>query len=235
MGRMFLRSWLLFASGVAVGALAHAARPFMTDDARVTTTGSCQVEAWARHAADRSESWLLPACNPNGHFEVTAGGGRFRTDGAPGASDHVIQGKTLLRALSPNDWGWGVAVGQVTHPGAQPGLNPSGSRYIYVPLSLSMRDDQVVVHMNLGWTREQRTRRDLATWGVGVEYWAHPKAMLIAETFGDDRQKPWLQTGLRLTLIPGLLQIDATRGVQPHGGGGGWRSLGLRYTPDKLF
>ncbi len=149
MGRMFLRYWLLFAGGVAVGALAHAARPFMTDDARVTTTGSCQVEAWTRHAADRSESWLLPACNPNGHFEVTAGGGRFRTDGAPGASDHVIQGKTLLRALSPNDWGWGVAVGQVTHPGAQPGLNPSGSRYIYVPLSLSMRDDQVVVHMNL--------------------------------------------------------------------------------------
>ncbi|NCV70156.1 MAG: hypothetical protein EBW55_05505, partial [Betaproteobacteria bacterium] len=28
--------------------LAHAARPFVTDDARLTTAGSCQLESWTR-------------------------------------------------------------------------------------------------------------------------------------------------------------------------------------------
>ena len=60
--------------------------------------------------------------------------------------------------------------------------------------------------------------------------------MVIAESFGDDRQKPFVQTGLRWSVVPGVLQIDTTRGTQ-HGGTGhkGWTSLGLRYTPDKLF
>ena len=53
---------------------------------------------------------------------------------------------------------------------------------------------------------------------------------------GDNRQKPFVQTGLRFSLIPGLLQIDATRGAQPNGiGQTTWTSFGLRYTPDRLF
>ena len=60
--------------------------------------------------------------------------------------------------------------------------------------------------------------------------------MLIAESFGDDRQKPWVQAGARFSLIPGIFQIDVTRGTQPDSGGGrSWTSFGLRYTPDKLF
>jgi hypothetical protein len=60
--------------------------------------------------------------------------------------------------------------------------------------------------------------------------------MLIAEAFGDDRQKPFVQTGLRFALVPGLFQIDATRGVQPGSQGrSSWTSIGVRYTPDKLF
>lgn len=217
-------------------ASAHAARPFMTDDARITTPQSCQLESWTRHYRDRTENWALPACNPTGNFEITAGGGRFNADGLPHSSDYVLQGKTLLRPLETNSWGWGVAFGAVQHPGTQPGPNNLGNRYIYLPLSLSMLDDRLVVHTNLGWTRERQSQRNLGTWGLGAEYWVHPKVMLIAETFGDDRQKPFVQTGLRFSVIPGLFQIDATRGAQPHGNGRTtWTSFGLRYTPDKLF
>lgn len=216
--------------------VAQAARPFMTDDARLTTSGSCQIESWTRHYSDRNEYWALPACNPSGNFEITVGGGRFNAEGQPHSSDDVLQGKTLLRQLEPNGWGWGLAFGTVRHPGAQPGPNHLGNRYAYVPLSVSMLDDKVVVHTNLGWTRERQTQRNLTTWGAGVEYWVHPRLMLIAETFGDDRQKPFVHSGLRVTIIPGLLQIDATRGSQPHGHGRtSWTSFGLRYTPDRLF
>lgn len=208
----------------------------MTDDARITTAESCQLETWTRRYHDRTENWVLPACNPTGNFEITAGAGHFRADGLPPSSDQVLQGKTLLRPLTPNGWGWGLAWGVVRHAGTQPGPNGMGNRYVYLPLSVSLRDDRLVAHANVGWAHDNRTRSNLTTWGAGVEYWAHPRLMLIAETFGDDRQRPWVQSGLRWSLIPGVLQIDATLGTQPNGlGRTGWNSFGLRYTPDKLF
>lgn len=233
---MFSRISLLTIGAALVAPQAWAARPFMTDDARITTAGSCQLESWTRRYSDRSENWALPACNPTGNFEITAGGGHFKADNLPSSSDGMLQGKTLLRELRTNDWGWGLAFGVVRHSGAQPGPNNMGSRYMYVPLSVSMLNDRLVTHANLGWTRESQTGRNLTTWGGGAEYWMHPKVMLIAEAFGDDRQKPFIHSGVRFSLIPGLFQIDVTHGTQPNGTGRtGWTSFGLRYTPDKLF
>jgi hypothetical protein len=231
-----LRTLFVTASLTLWGQAAWAARPFMTDDARLTTEGSCQLESWARHYSDRTEYWALPACNPVGNFEVTAGGGQFRADGLPGSQDRVLQGKTLFRPLQTNDWGWGLAVGRVWHPSSQPGPNNLGNTYLYLPLSVSAQDDRMVFHFNLGWVQDRQTRLNSTTWGSGVEYWAHSRIMLIAEAFGDDRQKPFVQTGLRFALVPGLFQIDATRGVQPGSQGrSSWTSIGVRYTPDKLF
>ncbi len=232
-----LLSRALTAMAIALAAVpAQAARPFMTDDARITTERSCQLESWTRRYRDRSENWALPACNPTGNFEITAGGGHFRADGLPGSSDQVLQGKTLLRPLQTDDWGWGLAAGMVRHLSTQAGPNLLGNHYVYAPVSASWLGDKVVLHANLGWLRERQTQRELTTWGLGVEYWAHARWMLIAESFGDDRQKPFVQTGLRFSVIPGLLQIDATWGTQPHAGAGArWTSFGLRYTPDRLF
>lgn len=221
------------ASGVGV---AHAARPFMTDDARLTTEGACQLESWTRSYPNRAEYWALPACNPTGNFEVTAGGGYFKPDGQTHSHDRMLQAKTLLRPLTSNDWGLGLALGRVWHPSVHPGPNNLGSTFLYLPLSVSMRDDQLVFHANLGWVQDQQTRLNSTTWGGGAEYWLHPKVMLIAEAFGDDRQKPFVQSGLRFSVVPGLFQLDFTRGTQPGGPGrSAWTSFGLRYTPDKLF
>ncbi len=55
---------------------AKAARPFVTDDARLTTAGSCQLESWTRFYADSTEVWALPACNPTGNLELTLGVGK---------------------------------------------------------------------------------------------------------------------------------------------------------------
>ena len=40
---------------------ALAARPFVTDDARLTTAQSCQLETWVRTYPDSREAWALPA------------------------------------------------------------------------------------------------------------------------------------------------------------------------------
>jgi hypothetical protein len=225
---------VIFALALALaGAAAWAARPFVTDDARLTNAGSCQLETWLRAYPDSTEFWALPACNPTGNLELTLGGGQARLEGGVNTEDYVFQLKTLFRPLQTNGWGWGLAVGTVQHPGIHPGPNQLGNTYAYVPLSRSFVDDRAIVHINLGWLRQRDSGRESTTWGLGGEFYpVSPRLAVIAETFGDDRNKPWWQTGLRWSLVPNLLQIDATIGEQAGGARAGqWLSFGLRWTP----
>lgn len=213
-----------------------AARPFVTDDARLTTAGSCQLESWVRIYPDSREIWALPACNPGGNFEITAGGGRARNTGEEATNDYVFQAKTLFRALETNNWGWGMAVGAVRHPEINPGPNLLGNTYAYIPFSASFRDDAIVMHGNLGWLHDRASRHDNVTWGLGGEFQLAPRLAAIAETFGDHRSQPYWQAGARFFVVPDRFQIDTTIGQQlngPHSGR--WLSVGLRLTPDRLF
>lgn len=213
-----------------------AARPFVTDDARLTTAGSCQLESWVRMYRSSQEVWALPACNPTGNLELTVGGGAAKFDNAAGwTGDYVFQAKTLFKTLESNSWGIGAAVGTVQHPEVNPGANMLGNRYAYVPLSMSFADNLWVVHVNTGWLRDKASHQDLMTWGLGTELNLDNHWTLIAETFGNSADNPYWQAGTRYSLIPGLLQLDATAGEHRKLNGQQWFSFGLRYTPDKLF
>ncbi len=215
---------------------AWAARPFVTDDARLTTAGSCQLESWVRIYPGSHEAWALPACNPGGNLEFTMGGGRARDDGATAVNDYVFQVKTLFRPLETNDWGWGLGAGTVRHPEITPGPNLLGNTYAYLPLSASFNNDQLVLHANLGWLRDRASGKDNMTWGMGAEFQTFPRFLAIAEIFGDNRHDPYWQVGGRFAIIPNLAQIDATVGQQFSGPTGGrWVSVGLRLTPERLF
>lgn len=215
---------------------AWAARPFVTDDARLTTAHSCQLEAWTRIYPDSREFWVLPACNPTGNLEFTAGTGHARIDGENPTNDYVFQLKTLFRPLKPNDWGLGLAVGTVNHPDITPGPNLLGNLYAYVPLSISFNDDDLVIHINSGWLRDKDTGSNKVTWGMGAEYRLIPRLLAIAEVFGDDRQSPYVQLGARFAIIPDRIQVDATVGQQFSGPSDErWVSFGLRLTPGPLF
>lgn len=100
--------WFIFLSAL-LHVPAEAARPFVTDDARLTTAGSCQLESWTRFYADSTEVWALPACNPTGNLELTLGGGRarYQDTSLSSSEDYVLQAKTLFRTLETNGWGWG--------------------------------------------------------------------------------------------------------------------------------
>ncbi|MFM8245405.1 MAG: hypothetical protein ACKN9M_00395 [Burkholderiaceae bacterium] len=214
-----------------------AARPFVTDDARLTTASSCQLESWARIYPNSQELWALPACNPTGDLEFTVGGGVAKLDGSAGwTDDYVLQAKTLFKKLEPNGWGVGAAVGTIQHPQINPGPNLLGNRYAYVPLSMSFADDLVVVHLNGGWLRDKATGKDQTTWGIGTELNLNPHLTLIAESFGNSVDRPYWQAGTRYSVIPGLFQIDATVGRQ-YGAAGDhrWLSFGVRFTPEKIF
>ncbi len=216
---------------------AWAARPFVTDDARLTTAGSCQLESWTRFYQESREVWALPACNPTGNLELTLGGGVARADGQPsGTTDYVLQLKTLFKPLSTNGWGIGVAAGTVRHPEITPGPNQLGNNYVYFPASFSLKDDRLIVHSNLGWLRDDATRQDRMTWGLGGEWTLSPRTIFIAETFGDDKSRPYWQSGFRWTVIENLLQLDATVGQQAGSDPAAkWLSFGMRWIPERIF
>jgi hypothetical protein len=215
---------------------AFAARPFITDDARLTTAGSCQLESWTRVYKSSLEKWALPACNLSGNFEITAGGGSSKNSGEPGLNDYVLQGKSLFRELNTNGYGWGLAVGHINHPSAAVGPNSLGNTYAYIPVSISTLNDKVIYHTNIGWLRDKLTHEHRMTYGFGAEIQTGSRMMLIAEAFGDHKAKPFWQAGARFSLIPNLLQIDTTIGQQYNGSSNTrWISFGLRYIPESIF
>lgn len=231
-----MKKILLLSLVLSAASAAFAARPFVTDDARLTNAGSCQLEAWARFYEHSRELWALPACNPTGNLEFTVGGGVATSDARRTTEDYVLQLKTLFRPLEINGWGWGLGIGTVRHPKINPGPNLLGNTYAYVPVSFSFNDDKLVVHTNVGLLRDRASGENNMTWGIGGEFQASPRLLLIAETFGDHRNQPYLQIGGRYAIRPNLVQVDTTIGQQLSGPASSrWISLGLRLTPESLF
>lgn len=212
---------------------ADAARPLVTDDARLTNAHSCQLESWMRTYEGGREAWALPACNLGENFEVTLGGGVYRNhDEDYRTEDWILQFKTLFKPLETNGWGWGLAAGHVKHTDIQPGPNQLGNTYFYVPVSFSFRDDDVIMHLNIGMLRDKQASELKASMGLGTEFKMGNAFKGIAEVFGDNSQNPFYQLGVRYSLVPEVFQIDGTVGQQVNGDSESqWLSIGLRWTP----
>jgi hypothetical protein len=81
---------------------AQAARPMITDDARIVDAKVCQLESWVKKTPDSTETWALPACNFTGNLELTLGGALTREDGQTRTTDVQAQGKTIFKPLEVN-------------------------------------------------------------------------------------------------------------------------------------
>ena len=199
---------ILAASSLA----AHAARPFITDDARIVDEGHCQLEAFAKRqsAYTGSEAWLLPACNPFG-AELTLGANRIE-----GEDNSIAQAKFLLKALETNRSGYALSVGTF-----------GGDPYLNAIASFSFLDDRTVLHANLG--ANHAAEGDRGTWGVGLEQLlSAPRWYGIVESFGQRGDKPTLHFGLRFWVVPERFQIDATHGHQSADPEKRFNTVGIR-------
>ncbi len=235
------RSWQIFfprAAYLAYGALltsgfsvsmAHAARPMITDDARIVDAKSCQLESWLKKNQNSTEYWALPACNFTGNLELTLGGASGNDDAGTKTTDIVFQGKTLFKTLEPNGWAWGLVMGNVRHPAIQTDRNLVGDVYAYLPASFSFRDDRFVLHTNIGWLHDKTAKENRATWGVGTETQMTQNNWLIAEAYGQNQGNPFYQLGVRHWLVPNRVQIDTTYGSRFDSSlEERWFSIGLR-------
>ena len=207
---------------------AEAARPLLTDDARIVAPKSCQVESWVRRNRDSTELWALPACNFTGNLELTLGGAATHEDHvATKMTDVLLQGKTVFRTLEPDGWSIGLAAGMVRHP-ADVGHHSIGEAYAYVPASFSFLADRFVMHTNAGWTHNRDAGFDRPTWGVGSETRLAERTWLVAETF-DQGVGVRYQLGFRHWIVPDRVQIDVTYGNRfRRTSEDQWFSIGLR-------
>ncbi len=218
-------------------AVAFAARPFVVDDARVVDRGACQVESWRRNNADGShEYWALPACNLKG-LEFTLGGGYLSSDTiGRDQTDYQFQAKTLFKPLEVNGWGYGIAAGVLRHADINLQPNLIGNYYFYVPVSRSLLDDRIVVLLNAGGVDNRDANRRGVTWGVGGEFYVHPRFMLAAEAYGATGFERFAQLGVRIWLVPDHVQLDASYGGSlQRFGDVHWNSIGVRLISKPFF
>lgn len=208
---------------------AHAARPMVTDDARIVDPGACQLESWRRGNRGSYEFWALPACNFTGNLEVTLGRADLpKTDGGH-AADFVLQGKGLFKQLETNGYSYGLVIGGVMHSDRSAQQEQVSSIYGYVPISKSFNHDQLIVHLNLGALQNRDDDAKAFTWGVGGEFNFTTRVALIAETYGNNHSRPFVQGGLRIWIVPNRFQIDTTVGAQSSDfGPTRWWTIGVR-------
>lgn len=187
-------------------ASAHATRPMVVDDAAITSQGNCQVESWTQRTSAQTEYWAVPACNVAGTWELAAGFGHISPDGPGNAfRSGVVQAKTVFRPLEKNGWGIGLTVANQFRPGQ--GI--AGDLSVLIPVSLSLLDDRVLVHANVGWLRARDSRQKDGFWAAGAEWAVRPPLTLTLEAYGTGRSHGFTQAGARWTIIPDRLALDA--------------------------
>jgi hypothetical protein len=203
---------------------AHATRPMVVDDASITAPGNCQVETWTQHTPGQTEYWAAPACNVGGTWELTAGAGHINPDAAGAYGTGLLQAKTVFRPLTTNGWGIGLTIADQFR--RDDGV--AGDLSVLVPVSVSLLDDRVLVHANLGWLHVHASGRNEPFWAAGSEWTPRKRLTFTLEAYGSGQDRNFTQAGLRVTVIPDRLALDAGVGQRlGHGDAQRYYTLGL--------
>lgn len=192
---------------ISAGLPAFAGRPLTVEDATIATPGQCQLETYVQRAGDAREFWATPACNVGGDWELALGGA-WMEDNAGRSHYARLQAKTVFKPLEAGGWGIGMVLADQFRTGS--GLD--GDLSLNVPLSVSLRDDQVLLHLNAGVVRSQLTRRTDLTWGIGAEFKLDARNALTAEGYGQQRGRPRFQLGFAHALVVDRVQLDFSVG-----------------------
>jgi len=221
--------------------LAAGSRPLVTDDARVVDPGTCQFETWTKLGDAGDEYWAVPACSPIAGLELTAGVAVLPAEdgGKPEHASVPVQAKAALGSLADERVLLGAVAGTVLRAhGELEELNADrvGEFYGYVPATVTVIRDRAWLHLNLGVRYRGDGEGAFALWGAALEAVVVGRLTAIAETYGDAPDPAFMQTGIRITLVPGRLQIDAAYGRRiPNGADDDWATVGLRFLSPQLF
>jgi len=206
------------------------AQQFGTDDAGMVERGACQLEAWRGERQTRIE----PACQLVPNVEITLG---MELDArAAAVEEYTLEMKTVFRAPEPGRLGVSL-VGGVDFAGRSATEDEllTGA-FLYVPATLSIGDDRLLLHGNLGWqTAPGNSGEGSLIWGARGDLelpWADERLVAIAELFAGEGGGAEYQVGLRTRLVPDRFLLDLSWGghTELPGNRRGW-VLGIGWTP----
>ena len=200
---------------------APAGRPLTVDDASIAAPGNCQLESWHDSGNGVSSSWAMPACNFTGNWEVALGAASIAEAGTRRTAG-ILQGKTILRPLADDGWGLGLVLAR------QQGAQASSS--INVPLSLAWQGQDTLLHANLGATHTHHAGRTQGSWGLALEHQLDSATGWSVERYGQHGAGGATQLGLRHSVLPNRLQLDASWGRRLGGAREHIWSLGLVWS-----
>jgi hypothetical protein len=189
---------ILLTAGLAtLAGAAQANRPLTTDTADVIERGQCQFEPYftsnrSSGAASQRLSVLQLNCGVPHDTQLGAAWGTSSSDGSSTYS-LTLAGKTNLIELKDDQTGIGVNYGLSTLKEPDASWSRDGS-FVSLIVSRQWREG-LLVHANLGWSRSRLARQDSTLWAAAVEWTATPQLTLSAETYGDDRTRPWVSAG----------------------------------------
>jgi hypothetical protein len=199
---------------------AQAARPLQTDDAGVLAKGDCEVEGATQRLSAAgeaaSESSLQLGCGVGGDSQLALAAALARADGVR-ESGLVVSGKTGLWKTPDPDDATSLALSWLLQA-----AQPPGGAWRHVGTGLNLLWTLPVAtaysfHANLGHNRKGLDKRQSTTWGLGFEHaglGAQRRWMPMAELFGDDRERPWWNLGLRFAAVPEKLFVALSFGRQ---------------------
>ena len=198
----------VFALGIFYLNLSYAARPMLTDDARIVDPKACQLESWIRDSKHITEYWALPSCNVSENLEVTIGGSLEGENGHSSFANELYQLKTIIQPIAINQTGVSITLGNGRDPKRT--MNRAiQDWYLNVPISYPY-NDRLVIHTNLGVTHLTDEKTEKMNWGLSSEYNYNEHIDLISEVFNQSSNSTYFQFGLRYWLIKNRAQIDTT-------------------------
>ncbi|MCA3213744.1 MAG: hypothetical protein ING50_16420 [Burkholderiales bacterium] len=209
---------------------AQAGRPLQSEDAGVLERGRCELEtAFARLDPQRGEprqdaGYAQIACGAGGQTQLALAPGFERGDGR--ANTLTATGKTALRPLTDHQAGVLLAYSLIGSQPRHQGLRLAGSA---ARLVVTMPRGPWLLHANVGVLHNHDSGRDSTLWALAAERTALGGLDLLAEVFGDDRDRtPWLNAGVRWRLVDERLSLDASYGVQTNGARARLATVGLK-------
>jgi hypothetical protein len=211
--------------------LAWAGRPLQTEDAGILDRGACELESVRSHQradgnTDRENSIQL-GCGVGLSTQLALAFGQARVSDA---SAHGMQfsGKTgLWQGAGDNAPGFSVAYVVTSSKDNTHGWRHEATDVNFV---YSQPLNDYTLHANLGPSRDEVARLHKMNWALALEHADIGAWAPMAEIYGDNKEPPWWNLGLRYTAVPNKLELNASFGRQVVTGRPTLITFGLKYS-----
>jgi hypothetical protein len=200
---------------LGIGQDAMAGRPLATEDAGVLGKSECELESFAarNRSADSDTAATLST-------QIGCGFGfgsqlqlAIARQSAADERTHTLTlgGKTQLIDRPDDGLALTLAWGIVS-------LRPAGGSFKHETTGLNLALSQqlsssLTGHANLGAVRTQNPKQSSMTWNLALEYAVVAGLDLMAETYGQEREKPWAGVAARYAIRERVF-VDASLAQQ---------------------